>query len=238
MDRYVKVDAPSPSLPADDDEVRVTTGGKIRDVVEYSLARLEVRARPHPFAALKKTTESAPPESEPARSPRLPIPEPQDASQGRVTLAGVGKAITKVITVAEILKRRVAGLHQRTSLHTLEMDETFEPKDEGLNVVRRKRRVGAVTVTLCGDISRIDAGAVGYQAPVPEDEVTPKVTARTKPKKKTDEQRGAKTDEDEAKTGREGLGTTTKRPKRGKRYGRNLRGRDRRKHMETPPPPS
>lgn len=229
MDRYVKVDAPSPSLPADDDEVRVTTGGKIRDVVEYSLARLEVRARPHPFAALKKTTESAPP-----RSPRLPIPEPQDASQGRVTLAGVGKAITKVITVAEILKRRVAGLHQRTSLHTLEMDETFEPKDEGLNVVRRKRRVGAVTVTLCGDISRIDAGAVGYQAPVPEDEVTPKVTARTKPKKKTNEQRGAKTDdEDEANTRR-----TTKRPKRGKRYGRNLRGRDRRKHMETPPPPS
>ena len=234
MDRYVKVDAPSPSLPADDDEVRVTTGGKIRDVVEYSLARLEVRARPHPFAALKKKTESAPP-----RSPRLPIPEPQDASQGRVTLAGVGKAITKVVTVAEILKRRVAGLHQRTSLHTLEMDETFEPKDEGLNVVRRKRRVGAVTVTLCGDISRIDAGAVGYQAPVPEDEVTPKVTARTKPKKKTNEQRGAKTDdEDEAKTRREGLGTTTKRPKRGKRYGRNLRGRDRRKHMETPPPPS
>lgn len=229
MDRYVKVDAPSPSLPAGDDEVRVTTGGKIRDVVEYSLARLEVRARPHPFAALKKTTESAPP-----RSPRLPIPEPQDASQGRVTLAGVGKAITKVITVAEILKRRVAGLHQRTSLHTLEMDETFEPKDEGLNVVRRKRRVGAVTVTLCGDISRIDAGAVGYQAPVPEDEVTPKVTARTKPKKKTNEQRGAKTDdEDEANTRR-----TTKRPKRGKRYGRNLRGRDRRKHMETPPPPS
>jgi ribonuclease P/MRP protein subunit RPP25 len=225
MDRYVKVDAPSPSLPLDDDEVRVTTGGKIRDVVEYSLARLEVRARPHPFAALKKTTESAPP-----RSPRLPIPEPQDASQGRVTLAGVGKAITKVITVAEILKRRVAGLHQRTSLHTLEMDETFEPKDEGLNVVRRKRRVGAVTVTLCGDISRIDAGAVGYQAPVPEDEVTPKVTARTKPKKKTNEP-DAKTDdedEDEAK----------KRPKRGKRYGRNLRGRDRRKHMETPPPPS
>lgn len=142
----------------------------------------------------------------------------------------MGKAITKVITVAEILKRRVAGLHQRTSLHTLEMDETFEPKDEGLNVVRRKRRVGAVTVTLCGDISRIDAGAVGYQAPVPEDEVTPKVTARTKPKKKTNEP-DAKTDdedEDEAK----------KRPKRGKRYGRNLRGRDRRKHMETPPPPS
>ena len=73
------------------------------------------------------------------------------------------------------------------------MDETFEPKEEGLNVVRRKRRVGAVTVTLCGDVSRIDAGAVGYQAPVPEDEVTP---TKTKPKKKTNEQRGAKTDDD------------------------------------------
>ena len=149
----------------------------------------------------------------------------------------MGKAITKVITVAEILKRRVAGLHQRTSLHTLEMDETFEPKDEGLNVVRRKRRVGAVTVTLCGDVSRIDAGAVGYQAPVPEDEVTPR---KTRPKTKTNEP-DAKTDDDddddEAKRRREGLGAR-KRPKRGKRYGRNLRGRDRRKHLETPPAPS
>ena len=146
----------------------------------------------------------------------------------------MGKAITKVITVAEILKRRVAGLHQRTSLHTLEMDETFEPKEEGLNVVRRKRRVGAVTVTLCGDVSRIDTGAVGYQAPVPEDEVTPRVTAKTKQKNKTNEP-GAKTDDDDE--AREGLGAR-KAPKRGIRYGRNLRGRDRRKHMETPPPPS
>lgn len=146
----------------------------------------------------------------------------------------MGKAISKVVTVAEILKRRVAGLHQRTSLHTLEMDETFEPKDEGLNVVRRKRRVGAVTVTLCGDVSRIDAGAVGYQAPVPEDEVTPRVTAKTKQKNKTNGP-GAKTDDDDE--AREGLGAR-KAPKRGKQYGRNLRGRDRRKHMETPPPPS
>ena len=241
MDRYVKVDAPSPSLPADDDEVRVTTGGKIRDVVEYSLARLEVRARAPIRSPPRPKKQTNPPRPEPARSPRLPIPEPQDASQGRVTLAGVGKAITKVITVAEILKRRVAGLHQCTSLHTLEMDETFEPKEEGLNVVRRKRRVGAVTVTLCGDVSRIDAGAVGYQAPVPEDEVTPR---KTRPKTKTNEP-DAKTDDDddddddddEAKRRREGLGAR-KRPKRGKRYGRNLRGRDRRKHLETPPAPS
>jgi len=59
MDRYVKVDAPSPSLPADADEVRVTTGGKIRDYVEFSLARLSVRAR-HPLScALNDKTESA-----------------------------------------------------------------------------------------------------------------------------------------------------------------------------------
>ena len=169
-----------------------------------------MRARPRPFAALKKTTESAPPNPNPlAHSP--PYSRASDASQGRVTLAGVGKAITKVVTVAEILKRRVAGLHQRTSLHTLEMDETFEPKDEGLDVVHRKRRVGAVTVTLCGDVSRIDTGAMGYQAPVPEDVVTPRVTTKTKQKNKTNEP-GAKTDDDEE--AREGLGAR-KAPKRG-----------------------
>jgi len=207
-------------------------------VTSSSIASLDSRCARAPPSVRRPKKQTNPPRPEPARSPRLPIPEPQDASQGRVTLAGVGKAITKVITVAEILKRRVAGLHQRTSLHTLEMDETFEPKEEGLNVVRRKRRVGAVTVTLCGDVSRIDAGAVGYQAPVPEDEVTPMVTAKTRPKKKTNEP-DAKTDDDddEAKRRREGLGAR-KRPKRGKRYGRNLRGRDRRKHLETPPAPS
>ena len=169
MDRYVKVDAPSPSLPADADVVRVTTGGKIRDYVEFSLARLSVRAR-HPLSCALNDNDRIRPHPRLDTDSAFPsIGNPQDANGGRITLAGVGKAITKAVTVAEILKHRVAGLHQHTEFHTLAMDETFEPKEQGLNTVHRRRHVSAVTVTLCNDVSRMDTAAVGYAEPVPED---------------------------------------------------------------------
>jgi ribonuclease P/MRP protein subunit RPP25 len=177
MDRYVKVDAPSPSLPADADEVRVTTGGKIRDYVEFSLARLSVRAR-HPLSrALNDKNNRIRPHPRLDTDSAFPsIGNPQDANGGRITLVGVGKAITKAVTVAEILKHRVAGLHQHTEFHTLAMDESFEPKEQGLNTVHRRRHVSAVTVTLCNDISRMDTAAVGYAEPVPEDSVRAPLT--------------------------------------------------------------
>ena len=223
MDRYVKVDAPSPSLPADADEVRVTTGGKIRDYVEFSLARLSVRAR-HPLSrALNDKNNRIRPHPRLDTDSAFPsIGNPQDANGGRITLAGVGKAITKAVTVAEILKHRVAGLHQHTEFHTLAMDETFEPKEVGLNTVHRRRHVSAVTVTLCNDVSRMDTAAVGYAEPVPEDSVRAPLTKAELKKV------GLRVLDDE--------GEKRMRLKRGKQFGRNLRGRDRKKHLETPPP--
>lgn len=227
MDRYVKVDAPSPSLPADADEVRVTTGGKIRDYVEFSLARLSVRAR-HPLSCALNDNNRIRPHPRLDTDSALPsIANPQDTNGGRITLAGVGKAITKAVTVAEILKHRVAGLHQHTEFHTLTMDETFEPKELGLNTVHRRRHVSAVTVTLCNDVSRMDTAAVGYAEPVPEDSVRAPLTKAELKKVGLREVRDEGQDE---------AGEKRIRSKRGKQFGRNLRGRDRKKHLETPPP--
>jgi ribonuclease P/MRP protein subunit RPP25 len=228
MDRYVKVDAPSPSLPADADEVRVTTGGKIRDYVEFSLARLSVRARHHPLSCALNDKHRICPHPRLDTDSAFPsIGNPQDANGGRITLAGVGKAITKAVTVAEILKHRVVGLHQHTEFHTLAMDETFEPKEQGLNTVHRRRHVSAVTVTLCNDVSRMDTAAVGYAEPLPEDSVRAPLTKAELKKVGLREVRDEGQDE---------AGEKRIRSKRGKQFGRNLRGRDRKKHLETPPP--
>ena len=43
MNRYARVDAPRASVRVDGAEVRVTTGGKMRDYVSYAAERLEVR---------------------------------------------------------------------------------------------------------------------------------------------------------------------------------------------------
>jgi hypothetical protein len=44
----------------------------------------------------------------------------------------MGRAISKAITVAEIIKRRVANLHQLTHISSMEVENVFEPIVDGL----------------------------------------------------------------------------------------------------------
>jgi len=41
--------------------------------------------------------------------------------------------VNKAVTIAEILKRRVPGLHQITELILKEVKDVFEPLEEGLD---------------------------------------------------------------------------------------------------------
>jgi len=47
-------------------------------------------------------------------------------------LRAMGAAITKTVTVVEIIKRRVAGLHQLTTIESSEITDVWEPLEEGL----------------------------------------------------------------------------------------------------------
>jgi len=49
-----------------------------------------------------------------------------------IKLMAMAKAINKSVTIAEIMKRRVAGLHQITEISSTQITETFEPNYEGL----------------------------------------------------------------------------------------------------------
>ncbi len=48
----------------------------------------------------------------------------------------------------ELIKRRFAGLHQLNEITTLDVEDVYEPVEEGLDVVKRSRKLTMLVVTL------------------------------------------------------------------------------------------
>ena len=65
-----------------------------------------------------------------------------------VTLKSMGDAISKIITIAEIVKYRVKGLYQQNDIGTTEFEDVYEPLEEGLDTLTFKRKVTSFTVVL------------------------------------------------------------------------------------------
>lgn len=70
---------------------------------------------------------------------------------------------------AEIIKRRVADIHQVTEISSLTIVDVWEPKEEGLDVVEQQRRVSVIQITLSKE--PLDTSHIGYQPPLPADQV-------------------------------------------------------------------
>jgi len=86
-----------------------------------------------------------------------------------IQLKAMGRAMSKAVTVAEIVKRRVANLHQTTEISSNTIVDLYEPLEEGLKQVEVTRRVSAITVTLSKD--PLDSNNAGYQPPIDQSEV-------------------------------------------------------------------
>jgi len=89
-----------------------------------------------------------------------------------ICLKAMGRAINKAVTIAEILKRKMP-LHQVTALQSCEIIDVFEPLEEGLDVVESKRCVSCMTITLSKTGEGIDFDGIGYQPPLPVEEIQP-----------------------------------------------------------------
>lgn len=87
----------------------------------------------------------------------------------RIVLKAMGRAINKAVTIAEILKRKMA-LHQVNKLTSSEIVDVFEPLEEGLDVVESKRYVSCMTITLSKSKEGIDLDDIGYQPPLTPEE--------------------------------------------------------------------
>ncbi len=72
---------------------------------------------------------------------------------------------------AEIIKRRIMGLHQNTQIGSVDITDTWEPLEEGLNRLETTRHVSVITITL--STALLDITTVGYQAPIENELVKP-----------------------------------------------------------------
>jgi DNA-binding protein Alba len=57
-----------------------------------------------------------------------------DAPAGEVRVVGRGRAINRAVTVAEVLRRKVPGVHQCTALSSVKVTDEYTPLEVGLEV--------------------------------------------------------------------------------------------------------
>jgi DNA-binding protein len=82
---------------------------------------------------------------------------------GRVVIRGMGAATAKVVSLAEVLKTRMQGLHQITETESETVSTTFLPTEEGLDKVVKTKVISKLTITLSRE--PLDTSHPGYQGP-------------------------------------------------------------------------
>lgn len=125
---------PFPGLPAGVLEMRVKEGSKIRNLMGFAMARMQDEARDGGQTGLRQ-----------------------------VVFSGSGRAVTKTITCAEIMKRKIGGLHQMTKLQYKGLREVWESQEGGDSEVTVHRTLPSISILLSKD--PLDPLEPGYQPP-------------------------------------------------------------------------
>ncbi|KAF8053657.1 hypothetical protein N665_1387s0015 [Sinapis alba] len=95
----------------------------------------------------------------------------QEKGSDEVIFKAMGRAINKSVNIVELIKRRIPGLHQHTSIGSTDITDTWEPKEEGLLPIETTRHVSLITITLSK--KELNTSSVGYQPPIPIEMVKP-----------------------------------------------------------------
>lgn len=82
----------------------------------------------------------------------------------KVTIKATGNAISKAVSLAEIIKRSFKGLHQLTLCGSTTIKDHYEPTEEGLDPVTEERVVSFIEITL--SLDPLDQSHPGYQPPL------------------------------------------------------------------------
>ncbi|XP_022773846.1 keratin, type II cytoskeletal 1-like isoform X1 [Durio zibethinus] len=135
MDRYQRVEKPKTETPINENEIRITTQGRMRNYISYATTLL------------------------------------QEKGSSEIVLKAMGRAINKTVMIVELIKRRIADLHQNTSIGSTDITDMWEPLEEGLLPLETTRHVSMITITLSK--KELDTSSTGYQPPLPADQVKP-----------------------------------------------------------------
>ncbi|XP_049369165.1 uncharacterized protein LOC125834030 [Solanum verrucosum] len=136
MDRYEKVQKPRIDNPIKENEIRITTQGRLRNYITYATNLLL-----------------------------------QEKGCKEIALKSMGRAISKTVMIAELIKRKMVGLHQITTIGSTDITDTWEPLEEGLLPLETTRHVSVITIILSKE--ELDTSSAGYQPPIPADQVRP-----------------------------------------------------------------
>ncbi|TXG53896.1 hypothetical protein EZV62_019152 [Acer yangbiense] len=83
----------------------------------------------------------------------------QDKGADEIILKATGRAINKTVMIAELLKRRVVGLHQNNSTGSIDITDVWEPLEEGLLPLETTRHVSVITIILSK--KELDSSSLG-----------------------------------------------------------------------------
>ncbi|XP_010264064.1 PREDICTED: ribonuclease P protein subunit p25-like protein isoform X2 [Nelumbo nucifera] len=128
MDRYQRVEKPKPESTINENEIRITTQGLIRNYITYATSLL------------------------------------QEKRVREIVLKAMGQAISKTVAIAEIIKKRIPGLHQETTISSTSITDIWEPIEEGLVPLEMTRHVSMISISL--STRELNKNSPGYQAPL------------------------------------------------------------------------
>ncbi|KAI7981452.1 Ribonuclease P protein subunit p25-like protein [Camellia lanceoleosa] len=94
-----------------------------------------------------------------------------EKGSNEIALKAMGRAINKTVMIAELIERRIAGLHQNTSIGSMDITDTWEPLEEGLLLLETTCHVSVITITLSK--KELDTSSAGYQTPIPVNQGKP-----------------------------------------------------------------
>uniref|UniRef100_A0A1A7YG44 Ribonuclease P/MRP 25 subunit-like n=1 Tax=Iconisemion striatum TaxID=60296 RepID=A0A1A7YG44_9TELE len=145
---------PFTDLCPDTPEVRVKDGSKIRNLLRFALSRMEG----NPSRAEEEEEAQPTPEEGSQKPPGRPLCK-------QIVFTAIGKGVSKAITCAEIVKRRLKGLHQVTKLTYSSVLEVWEPLEPsaGLDSLTVSRNLPGIWILLSRE--PLDSNQPGYQAP-------------------------------------------------------------------------
>ncbi|KAF8402062.1 hypothetical protein HHK36_013014 [Tetracentron sinense] len=87
----------------------------------------------------------------------------QEKRVREIVLKAMGQAISKTVAIAEIIKNRIPGLHQETTISSTSITDVWEPIEEGLVPLEMTRHVSMISITLSA--RELNKSSPGYQAP-------------------------------------------------------------------------
>eukprot|EP00831_Metopus_contortus_P015407 TRINITY_DN163_c0_g2_i5.p2 TRINITY_DN163_c0_g2~~TRINITY_DN163_c0_g2_i5.p2 ORF type:complete len:277 (-),score=55.05 TRINITY_DN163_c0_g2_i5:22-852(-) len=88
-----------------------------------------------------------------------------------IVIRGAGFVISKCLTIADRVRNMVKGIHEIVNFENQEIEDIYEPLEEGLDRVVLKKKVPMISITL--SLKPLEKDHPGYHAPVPESQIVP-----------------------------------------------------------------